>query len=141
LLKRTPSTLFLLHIVEYQSFPSLLWQPALYERSVIERLLAFQFHDFVRRVHATDCQAELRRLLAQGPPIYLSDPHALPLIEGDTHVCQLWYASDDVEASAVLDGAVQGSERDKLWNELREFIICEGKEEGDEEDTTVQAKT
>jgi len=120
--------------VEYQCYPSLRWKPALYEQAVIEKLLSEQFHQFVNRVKTTDCQAELRRLLAKGPPVYLSDEHALPLEDGDTYVVKLWFASDNLERLAKLEGAVEGDDREKLWNELREFIIVEGKEEGDDDE-------
>ena len=106
----------------------------MYEQSVVAQLLSSQFHDFVDRVKKTDCQAELRRLLKEGPPIYISDKHAMPLPDGETHIVALWYASDPTnEFSAKLDGAVEGEEREKLWNELKEFIVVEGKEEGDED--------
>ena len=121
-------------IVEYQCYPSMEWKPALYEQSVVEQLVADQFEQYVERVKKTDCQAELRRLLEKGPPIYVEDKHAFPLDEGDTHVVQLWFASDDTERPAKLKGALEGEERDTLWNELRKFIIVEGKEQGDDED-------
>jgi hypothetical protein len=111
-----------------------MWKPAMYERSVVEHLLATQFDKFVERVKTTDCQAELRRLLADGPPVYLSDKHALPLEDGDTHVANVWFAGDNSTRSAKLDHAVEGDEREKLWTELREFIIVEGREEGDDDD-------
>jgi hypothetical protein len=41
---------------------------------------------------------------------------------------------DRKERSAKLRGAVEGEERDALWKELNEFIIEEGKEEGDDEE-------
>lgn len=41
---------------------------------------------------------------------------------------------DRKERSAKLRGAVEGEERDALWTELNEFIIEEGKEEGDDDD-------
>jgi hypothetical protein len=120
--------------VEFQGYPSMKWKAALYEQSVVQQLLDSQFHDFINTVKTTDCQATLRRLLAAGPPIYIFDKHALPLEEGDTHVVKLWYASDNKERSAKLDGAVEGEERQKLWDELKQFIIVEGKEEGDDDD-------
>ena len=93
-----------------------------------------QFEQYISRVKTTDCQAELRRLLKTGPPIYISDKHAFPLFEeNDTHVCRLWFASDGQERSAKLRGAVEGAERDALWKELNEFIIEVGKEEGDDD--------
>ncbi|GAX13328.1 hypothetical protein FisN_17Hh269 [Fistulifera solaris] len=119
--------------VEYQSFPSLKWKPSLFELEVVQKLLDEQFHQYVERVKKTDCQAELRRLLDKGPPIYISDDTALPLEEGDTHISKLWFASDGQERSAKLDGALEGEAREKLWEELKQFIIVEGKEEGDDD--------
>lgn len=56
----------------------------------------------------------------------------MPLPDGDTHIVKLWYSSDSQERSAVLEGALQGEDRKKLWDELNEFLIEEGGEEGDE---------
>ena len=127
--------------VEYQIHPTMEWKPCLYEASIVQKLLQEQFHDYIERVKKTDCQAELRRLLAKGPPIWLSDEHALPLekkedssSEPEQYVCQLWFQADNRYMSAKLDGAVEGAERDSLWDELRQFIITEGKEEGDDDD-------
>lgn len=109
------------------------WFPALYEESVVVKLMQDQFNTFIKKVKTTDCQAELRRLLEKGPPIYIEDKHALPIVEeGDTHICKLWFSSDNQERSAKLEGALEGEERDKLWEELKQFIIVEGKEPGDE---------
>ena len=100
-----------------------------------QKLLDTQFEAYISRVKKTDCQAELRRLLKTGPPIYVSDKHAFPLAEeNDTHVCKLWFALDNTERSAKLKGALEGEEREALWLELNEFIIEEGKEEGDDDD-------
>jgi hypothetical protein len=130
-------TMMIRCVVEYQVYPSLQWKPCLYEQCIVEKLLAEQFHDYIARVKETDCQAELRRLLAKGPPIWLADEHALPLDDKDDlnqHVCNLWFASDNRVVSAKLQGAVEGQEREDLWNELRQFIIQEGKEKGDDDD-------
>lgn len=121
-------------LVEYQTFPSMEWHPAKYEESVILQLLKDQFLTFVNKVKTTDCQAELRRLLSKGPPIYISDSHALPIPEGDTHIGTLWFSSDNTERAAKLEGALEGEERQKLWDELNQFIIEEGQEEGDLDD-------
>lgn len=145
--------------VEYQSYPSLQWRAAKMEQGAIEELLRTQFHTYIERVKKTDCQAELKRLLTSGPPIYISDAHGLPLAladkEGsqqtpssndtpttvtipatseDTHIVQLWFASSNEERSAKLDGALEGEKRDLLWDELRQFVVLEGKEEGDDDD-------
>lgn len=129
------------------------WKPALYEQSVVQQvsfhlqpcrlwrvshsssaqLLEKQFQLYMDRVKTTDCQAELRRLLAKGPPIYIEDKHALALDDGDAHIFKLWYASDGQERSAKLVGAVEGKERDTLLESLKSFIIVEGKEEEDDD--------
>ena len=126
--------------VEYQTYPSMQWHPAKFEESVILQILKDQFHTFVNKVKTTDCQAELRRLLATGPPIYISDKHALPIPtdNGDTHICKLWFSSDNQERSAKLEGALEGEDRQKLWNELNQFIVEEGQEEGDMDDGAVE---
>jgi len=118
--------------VEYQSFPSMKWKPAQFEMCVVQKLLDEQFPKYVETVRKSDCQAELRRLLASGPPIYISDKHAFPLDEGDSHVCKLWYGCDGEERSGKLKGAVIGEERQTLWESLKKFIVVEGKEAGDE---------
>mmetsp|Transcript_9937 Transcript_9937/g.17647 ORF Transcript_9937/g.17647 Transcript_9937/m.17647 type:complete len:158 (+) Transcript_9937:76-549(+) len=120
--------------VEFQSFPSMKWKPAQFELCVVQQLLDSQFEQYISRVKKTDCQAELRRLLKTGPPIYISDKHSFPLEENDTHVSKLWFALDGKERSGKLKGAVEGEEREALWEELNEFIIEEGKEEGDEDE-------
>jgi hypothetical protein len=120
--------------VEYQTSPSMLWHPCQYERSVVENLLQTQFHDYVEKVRTTDCQATLRRLLTVGPPIFLEDKHALPLPDGESHICTIWFAKGNMERSSKLDGAVEGKEREQLWNELKSFIVVEGKESGDDDD-------
>jgi len=38
----------------------------------------------------------------------------MPVPEGDTHICKLWFASDGKERSAKVEGAVEGHARDEL---------------------------
>lgn len=116
---------------EYQTAPSGAWHPSLFAADVVQQLLATQFHAYMKAVQQPDCKAELRRLVAKGPPIWVEDKHALALPEGDTHVCQLWFAKDDQEQSAKLDGALEGVERETLWAELRQLL--EAMEEDKEE--------
>ena len=52
----------------------------------------------------------------------------------------MWFAVDGQERTAKLKGAVEGEEREKLWNELKEFISVEGKEDGDDEDDDEKKK-
>jgi hypothetical protein len=107
---------------EYQSVPSMAWHPAKYCREVVEKLLESQFTEWIEAVQKADCEAELKRRLGKGPPEFLEDKHALPIPEGDTHICKVWYASDGKEKSAILQGAASGEERTKLWDELKMTI-------------------
>jgi hypothetical protein len=139
--------------VEYQTFPSHTWHTSYLSQAVVEQLLQTQFETYMNQIQSADCQAELRRLLARGPPIYISDPHGLPLPGGvvvpvpvvaavapaiqqppppststtplvkevDTHIVQLWYASDRTIRSAILHNAVEGEEHVKLWNQLKDL--------------------
>ncbi len=74
----------------------------------------------------------MRRLLEKGPPIYVSDQHGMALDDDEEYIVSLWYASDGKERSAKLKDAVEGKERDELWDSLKEFIIEEGREEEDQ---------
>ncbi|CAH0478413.1 unnamed protein product [Peronospora belbahrii] len=109
---------------EFQTSPSGSWHAALFCSDVVEQLLATQFHTFMKKVEETDCKAELRRLVAKGPPIWLEDKHALPLPKGDTHISHVWFARNDEERSAKLEGAVEGEARDVLWKELQQLLTA-----------------
>mmetsp|Transcript_27981 Transcript_27981/g.34529 ORF Transcript_27981/g.34529 Transcript_27981/m.34529 type:complete len:154 (+) Transcript_27981:231-692(+) len=119
--------------VEYQCYPSMKWKPAQFEQSVVEQLLESQFQAYIDRVKKTDCQAELRRLLEKGPPVYIYDQHGLALDDDEEYVVTLWFANDGQERSAKLKNAVDGEERQKLWDSLNKFLIVEGKEEIDDD--------
>ncbi len=56
----------------------------------------------------------------------------MALDDDEEYIVSLWFASDGKERSAKLKDAVEGEERDDLWKGLKEFIIEDGKEEGDE---------
>jgi hypothetical protein len=139
---------------EYQTMPSGSWRPCRYSVSVVRRLISTQFSEYVSGVRKADCEADLKRRIGSGPPIWLADKHALPLPEDDTHVCRIWTAVDGQEYSAKLHGCVevrrplphdlpdiltkptphlsQGAERQALWDELKSFLIPK---EGDTDST------
>ncbi|KAI9916692.1 hypothetical protein PsorP6_017044 [Peronosclerospora sorghi] len=116
---------------EFQSYPSGSWHASLYCSDVVEQLLATQFHVFMKKVQEADCKAELRRLVAKGPPIWLEDKHALPLPRGDTHITQVWFAKTNEERSAKLDGAVEGEVREALWTDLQQLLAAMDDEKQD----------
>ncbi|KAF0758580.1 hypothetical protein AaE_003888 [Aphanomyces astaci] len=93
------------------------------DAEVVTQLQEAQFPAFMKGVQEPDCKAELRRLLAKGPPIWVEDKYGFPLPDnGDTHVVALWFSSTNEEKSAKLHGAVEGDEREKLWSELKELL-------------------
>ena len=47
----------------------------------------------------------------------IKDKHALPIPEGDSHISELWFASDGLIRTAKLKGCIEGAERQKLWDE------------------------
>lgn len=120
---------------EYQTYPSMKWFPCLFSSDVVKLLLQTQFHNYMKAVQQPDCKAELRRLLTSGPPIFVSDKHAMTLPPEDDHVHMIWYAGEASTSSAKLDGAVEGEEREKLWNELKQLLVEEEKEQ--EQDSKV----
>ena len=108
--------------VEYQTAPSGAWHAAKYAEETVCRFIRVQFDEYVAGVRKADCEADLRRRIGKGPPIWLADKHALPVPDDDTHVCRLWLARTGREYSAKLKGALEGDARQKLWDELSAFM-------------------
>ena len=115
--------------VEYRSAEGGAWQPSGYCQTCIEHLLQTQWKTYKDALEKTNCKAEQRRLLSRGPPVNVSDAKALPCPD-DGEVHSLWYMSDGQEHSAKLEGALEGEERQKYWDEQAQFYI---KDEPDEE--------
>lgn len=92
---------------EYQTAPSMSWHAAKFSADVVRRLIYTQFEEYMANVRKADCEADLKRRLAKGPPVWVEDKHALPLPEDDTHVCRIWLASDSEEYSAKLLNCVE----------------------------------
>ena len=89
---------------EYQTAPSMKWHTAKYSADTVKRLINTQFSEYVAGVRKAYCQADLKRRIAKGPPMWVEDKHAMPIPEDDTHICRVWMASDGVEYSAKLAG-------------------------------------
>ena len=124
---------------EYQTAPSMLWYPSKYSAEVVQELIDTQFKNYVDNVQKSDCARELRRLLTAGPPIWLADKNALPLSEGESHICKVWFSKDDREVTAQLQGAVTGEERQALWDNLKQFLEIAEAEKAKEEAAKEQA--
>ena len=99
--------------VEYQTAPSGAWHAAKYAEETVCRFIRVQFDEYVAGVRKADCEADLRRRIGKGPPIWLADKHALPVPDDDTHACRLWLARTGREYSAKLKGALEGDAVEK----------------------------
>jgi len=110
--------------VEYQSFPSMKWSVAKFGEPAIRELRRTQYTSYIENVQKSDCIKEFTRLMACGPPIWITDKHGLPLPEdeNDTHVINLWFMNGDKTETGKLDGSLDGEERQKLWDEMKSFM-------------------
>jgi hypothetical protein len=117
---------------EYQTSPSGAWHPAKCEAANVQHLVDTQYQKYIDNIQKADCAAAARRLMAKGPPEWVADKHMMPVPEGDTHVCRLWYASDNKERTASLAGAVHGEARVALWAEHRTLLGALPEKEGKE---------
>mmetsp|Transcript_27422 Transcript_27422/g.56157 ORF Transcript_27422/g.56157 Transcript_27422/m.56157 type:complete len:162 (+) Transcript_27422:147-632(+) len=102
---------------EYQAMPSGKWFPAKFCDTVVEEMIKTQFSKYLDDVGkaSRDCAAAVRRLVIKGPPLYLADPHGLPIPEDDTHIGAVWYCNGNRTESAKLQGALEGKAREELW--------------------------
>lgn len=106
---------------EYQTSPSNTWHVCLCGSDMVEEMRRTQFGQYIDEL-STDCAATLTRMVEKGPPVWVAEETALAIPESDTHVCKLWYCSDGKERNAKLEGAVEGAERDALWNQHKELL-------------------
>lgn len=100
--------------VEYQTAPSGAWHAAKISEDVVRRFVDTQFAEYEEHLRTSDCAATTRRLLTAGPPVWVVEKSgkAMPVPEGDTHICALWYASEGQERSAQVKGCLEGEARD-----------------------------
>ncbi|CAM9348735.1 unnamed protein product [Choristocarpus tenellus] len=114
--------------VEYRTGEGNAWKAALFCEGCIEVLLKLQWKQYVDGLAKTTCKAEQRRMLANGPPINVSDRTALPCLEGES-VHSLWYSRDKQVHSAKLEGSLEGEERQAWWDEKLAFQFEEAEDE------------
>jgi len=118
--------------VEYKASEDGEWLPAKFCQTCVNQLLANQYHIWVNKLETSNCKAEQRRMLKEGPPVNVKDKTALECPDG-SEVFRLWYSSDQAEHSAKLDGSLEGDERQAWWDEKKAFLFEEA-EEGNVED-------
>lgn len=122
--------------VEYRSFDSssahssLQWLPSGYCQACVEQLIKTQWYTYVSSIEKSTCRAEMKRLLARGPPVNVRDPKAMPCPD-EREVAELWYISDGAVHDAKLEGSLTGEAREAFWKEKLEFFL---EDEGDEQE-------
>ncbi|CDJ67665.1 hypothetical protein, conserved [Eimeria necatrix] len=113
---------------EYQAPGDSRWYPCFFCYPCVQQLQQTQFQRYCDGVSRSTCAKEQRALLTRGPPVNLWDAHAFPVAD-KSEIEQLWVAKDRRTASAKLDGSLTGEAREKLWSELRAFLIEDEKTE------------
>ncbi|CBK20653.2 uncharacterized protein [Blastocystis hominis] len=76
---------------------------------------------YLKNLLEADCRASQLRVLAEGPPIYVKESSIFPCPDGE-HVEKLWYSSTQQEKSSKVEGCLEGEEREKWWNEMKEIL-------------------
>ena len=108
--------------VEYQVAPTGKWYPSKFGEMAVRELKKTQYTSYIENVQKSDCIKEFTRLMACGPPIWITDAHGLPLDGDGTHIVNLWFMNGDKTESAKLKGALEGSARQVLWDEMKSFM-------------------
>lgn len=100
------------------------WNYSAFCKTCTLHMLNTKFNDYMNSAQTTDCKKELTRLLKAGPPIWLEDKHGFPLVEEGSHVSKLCYFDGITKTviSAKLANAVEGEEREKIWDNLRQLL-------------------
>ena len=107
--------------VEFQTSDGL-WHSSPYCKDVIQTLLHDGFDKFMKSVDEATCKAHLRRMVTNGPPLYLEDKTFN--VPDHLYITKVWFKSDDVEIDAKYRNALEGEEREKLWQHLKTVYEC-----------------
>ncbi|KAK8795067.1 hypothetical protein WA588_003918 [Blastocystis sp. NMH] len=107
--------------VEYRNSNDTHWIPCIICQNCVEMFLHDMMPNYKKNLLEADCRASQLRVLAQGPPIYVKDDSVFQSPEGE-HVESLWFSSTGKERSAKVDGCLEGEEREKWWNEMKEIL-------------------
>ena len=123
------------------------WLPSVYCQQCIDgQFLANQWQTYLDNISKADCAAALRRLITKPPPINVKDA-GLPCEDnsaaeddterGEGEVHSFWYASDGAEHSAKLSGSLVGEERQRFWQDKKDFLtVTEVEEERQKKEGT-----
>jgi hypothetical protein len=113
----------------WRSMNSHEWTPSKYCFACVTRVRNDNFNSYIESIKTATCPKQLRRLIEDGPPIYVSDPTTFPVTPGD-HVHEFKRVFPDGTEEIVtarLVGSVIGEEREQLWRELQGVAYEVGK--------------
>lgn len=111
---------------EYQTSDGV-WHPSPYCNDVVKQLLQDGFTNFLKAVDESTCKSHLRRLIQNGPPVYLNDPTFN--VGEHTHITKVWFMKTNQEIDAKYHGALEGQERMDLWDSIKERMVFLPEEE------------
>ena len=101
------------------------WKPSGWCVDCILLMIRSQMQGWIEGVKNATCPKELQRLIDMGPPIWLYDRQTYPVGE-EEHVEE--FKHGETVFSAKLSGAVEGVEREKLWDEMRAVMYIKAQE-------------
>ena len=68
--------------VEFRVRQDAPWQPAKFCQDCTQMLLDSKFEAYISGVEKSTCEAELRRYMIKGPPVFIEDPTGFPVGDG-----------------------------------------------------------
>lgn len=81
----------------------------------ISTMLKHRYNNYIETIYTSKCKKTLCEMIINGPPIWFKDA-ALPVPDG-AHITH--FLVDGIEISAIYEGAINGEERQKLWDSLK----------------------
>lgn len=78
-----------------------------------------QYGDYITQIQSTDCKRTLKRLLEMGPPLWVHDVNVFKNVDYENNENVIEFKCNDEIISARLEGSVDGEERKRLWDSLR----------------------
>jgi hypothetical protein len=122
--------------VEYQTSDEL-WHPSPYCDDVVLHLLETGFEKYIEDIDKSTCKSGLKRIIKNGPPLYLDDG-AFEISEEGLYIQKVWFLFTDKEIDAKYKGAPEGEGRIKMMKEHQLLLYKLPDEE--EEEVEVESK-
>jgi hypothetical protein len=107
------------NMCQYRTNTNPEWKASRWCVDCVKIYLGSQHQVWIDGVRNATCPKELQRLIDAGPPIWLHDTLTFPVGEGE-HVLE--FKQKEETFSARLLGACEGTEREQLWDEMREVM-------------------